>query len=128
MLISIVISIFAIILLILHLLVPAAAIDAITITLFLIAIIPWMSPIFKSIKLPGGFQIDYQELKEISKELDNSDLIAEPNQEPPTYETNTIESLNPTLQLANLRIEIEKRIRHFAELYGIVEVKNHYTK
>jgi hypothetical protein len=128
--ISILISVFSIILLVLHLLFPTAAIDPITITLFLIAIVPWVGSIFKSIKLPGGFQVDYQELREISKELKDTGLISEPLKKQPygestirPYEESTTQSLNPSLQLANLRIEIEKRIRHFAELQGIVDSK-----
>jgi hypothetical protein len=119
--ISILISVFAIFLLMLHLIIPSLTIDIITITLFLIAIIPWAGQIFKSIKLPGGFQIEYQELRELSQKLRDSNLIAEPTEEPPNYERTTIQSLSPTLQLANLRIEIEKRLRHLAELCGVVE-------
>ncbi len=121
--ISILISGFAIFLLIIHVFVPAMTIDIITITLFLIAIIPWVGQIFKSIKLPGGFQVDYQDLEKISRELESTDLVAEPTEGPPDYEQiydqMTIQSLSPSLQLANLRIEIEKRLRHLAELYGL---------
>jgi len=120
--VSTIISLFSGILLILHLLYPTAAIDPIAITLFIIAIAPWMGSIFKSIKIPGGFQVDYQELKEISKELKDTGLISEPHKTQ-TYEESTIQSLNPSLQLANLRIEIEKRIRHLAELHGIIDLK-----
>ena len=119
--ISILISGFAIFLLIIHLIFPTIVIDAIAITLFLIAIIPWAGQIFRSIKLPGGFQIDYRELKELSQDLKATGLTAEPTKEPPNYELTTIQSLSPTLQLVNLRIEIEKRIRHLAELCEVVE-------
>jgi hypothetical protein len=120
-LVSITISFVSGIFLIFHLLYPTAAIDPITITLFIIAIAPWMGSIFKSIEIPGGIKIDYQELKEISKELKDTGLISEPSKTQ-TYEESTFQSLNPTLQLANLRIEIEKRIRHLAELQGIIDL------
>jgi hypothetical protein len=46
-----------------HLIWPHLTIDAITLTLLFIALIPWLSPLFKSLKLPGGWEVQFQEVK-----------------------------------------------------------------
>lgn len=43
---------------------PNLSIDAITITLLFIALVPWLSPIFKSLEFPGGWKIEFKEMKE----------------------------------------------------------------
>lgn len=47
-----------------HIIWPSLKIDAITLALIVIALIPWLSPLFKSLKLPGGWEIQFQEVKE----------------------------------------------------------------
>jgi hypothetical protein len=47
-----------------HLIWPDLKIDSITLGLFFIALIPWLSPLFKSLKLPGGWEVQFQEVKE----------------------------------------------------------------
>jgi hypothetical protein len=46
-----------------HLLWPAVRIDAITVGLLVLAVVPWLGPLFKSIQLPGGWKVEFQELK-----------------------------------------------------------------
>lgn len=46
-----------------HIVWPHLQIDAITVTLLSAATVPWLQPIFKSVKLPGGFEVTLQELK-----------------------------------------------------------------
>jgi hypothetical protein len=43
---------------------PDLKIDAITITLLFIALVPWLSPLFKSLEFPGGWKIEFKEMKE----------------------------------------------------------------
>ena len=117
--ISICISVVASILLIMHLLNPTLPIDSITISLLIIAIIPWAWFIFKSIKLPGGFELNYRDLEEITRKLDATGIMAESGEVVPDFESITIQSLSPILQLANLRIEIEKRLRKLAKMKNI---------
>ena len=38
--------------------------DTTSLALLLVALIPWLQPIFKTIKLPGGFEVTMQELKQ----------------------------------------------------------------
>jgi hypothetical protein len=61
--IQLIISILALIFLLLHLIKPDITIDAISISLIVIAILPWLSSLLKSIELPGGLKIEYKELE-----------------------------------------------------------------
>jgi hypothetical protein len=58
------ISVFAIGFIVVHLVYPDISIDQITITLFIVAIVPWLSSIFKSLDLPGVGKMEYQQFKE----------------------------------------------------------------
>lgn len=58
------ITIAALVLAIAHLIWPGLKIDAVSVTLLFIALIPWLSPIFKSLKFPGGWEIQFQDIKE----------------------------------------------------------------
>ncbi|MGE5112918.1 MAG: hypothetical protein ACM3JB_18790 [Acidobacteriaceae bacterium] len=46
-----------------HLVWPSVRIDAITLGLLILAAVPWLAPLFKSIELPGGWKVEFQELK-----------------------------------------------------------------
>lgn len=49
---------------------PDVELDAMTVFLFLIAIAPWVSPIIKNIELPGGWKVEFRDLRrEIRAEL-----------------------------------------------------------
>ena len=84
-----------------------------------LAIIPWVFEFIKSIKIPGGFEVEFNELKKrVEEELPQPPPIAAPNNQHvflDVYET------DPLLALAGLRIEIEKRLRKLAEMRGISE-------
>ena len=49
----------------LHVLFPGIQVDAITVSL--IAIVPCLAPLFKSIELPGGVKVEFQELEEAKR-------------------------------------------------------------
>lgn len=53
----------AIIIAVAHLAFPNLTIDGVTLALLVIALLPWLAPIIKSIELPGGLKIELQELK-----------------------------------------------------------------
>ncbi len=46
-----------------HIIWPDLKIDGITVGLLILAVIPWLAPLFKKIKLPGGWEFEYQEMK-----------------------------------------------------------------
>lgn len=46
-----------------HLIWPSLTIDAITVTLLFIALVPWLTPLFKSLEFPGGWKIEFQDFE-----------------------------------------------------------------
>lgn len=59
-----------------HLVWPRIAVDAITITLLFIAIVPWLAPIFKSIEFPGGWKVEFRDLQKAAARADSAGLLA----------------------------------------------------
>jgi hypothetical protein len=59
----ILVSIFCVAIALVHVLFPEVTIDFVTLGLLIAAALPWLSPILKSIELPGGFKVELQELK-----------------------------------------------------------------
>ena len=39
---------------------PTLTIDSVTVALIVIAVVPWLAPIFKSLEMPGGFKVEWQ--------------------------------------------------------------------
>jgi hypothetical protein len=79
---SIAVSSVAMALAIIHVLLPNLTVDAITLGLIAIAVAPWLAPIFKSIELPGGWKVEFQEFKrrveqELERETDRVGQLAE---------------------------------------------------
>ena len=108
--ISIIISVVAVILAITHMIFPKIVVDTITLTLFIIAVLPWIVPLLKSVELPGGITIEFRELEKIKEKAAEAGLLAQPEKkkEKPIYETLIHE--DPNLALAGLRLEIERRL------------------
>ena len=67
--VSISISIGAIVLLLTHWFVPRIKIDLTTLTLFIIIIMPWILPFIKSIEIPNLFKIETKDVKEAIKKV-----------------------------------------------------------
>lgn len=65
--IAILISITAVVLALLHLLFPNLKIDAVTVLLLVVSVIPWLSPLFKSIELPGESKFNTKTLRREKK-------------------------------------------------------------
>lgn len=61
--VSIVISVASVILAVIHLLVPKLTIDGTTTVLFIIAVVPWLGPVFKTIQGPGGWKVEFRDLR-----------------------------------------------------------------
>jgi len=64
-----IVSLGALLLVLAHLIWPALAIDAVTITFVVIAILPWLAPLIKSLEFPGGLKVELHEMvqREVSK-------------------------------------------------------------
>jgi hypothetical protein len=114
-----VISALAISLVAAHIIWPHIAVDAITLGLFAIAVLPWLSSLFKSIELPGGLKVEYQELIKAKEKVERSGLLkdgAVPTKA--QYSFLAVSDQDPNLALAGLRIEIERRLRQLAVATG----------
>ena len=87
------ITIIAILIALAHLIWPSLSIDAITLTLLFISLIPWLSPLFKSLEFPGGLKIEFKELKEkmdsiVAKETEPVDIETGPQFEVQAFSIN----------------------------------------
>lgn len=114
-----------------HLKWPNLPIDSITITLFAIAILPWLIPYAKSIEIPNILRIDLAEAKAAIDKITNKDVTVTPA----TLEINAtlnkpsirsksddiftnlenISYTDPNLALVGFRIELEKKISSIFE-------------
>lgn len=118
---KVVVSGFAGVGLIVHIVFPGLAIDAISLSLFVLALLPWLAPLIKAAELPGGFKIEFKDVQEAAESVAAGApevALIEPMPIPePSYLA--IADQDPGLALAGLRIEIEKRLRALAERAGI---------
>ena len=115
------ITVAALIIVLIHVRWPRLAIDAITLTLLVIALIPWLRPIFKSPEFPGGWKVEYQDLQKAAVRAEQAGLLASLPAAPaqPQFSFQRVAETDPNLALAGLRIEIEKRLVALAEKRGI---------
>ena len=109
-------STLAILLLVAHLFFPQFKIDPLSILLLGAASIPWLSSLFKSVEMPGGFKVEFQDLEKITKRAEDAGLLeTAPSKE---YGFELVATSDPNLALAGLRIEIEKKLRQLAVEHG----------
>jgi hypothetical protein len=104
-----------------HLIWPTLAMDVLTLALLVIAVLPWLAPLVKSVELPGGLKIELQDLKQVESRANTAGLLAvEPAQaEEARFAFEAVAAQDPNLALAGLRIEIEKRLSVLATAYGL---------
>ena len=118
---AIIITSIAIIGVIARLIWPEIKVDSITIGLLFIALIPWLPNYIKSAKLPGGWEINFQNLEEAGKKIINEEELKAENikEKYKTVSYLSVADDDPSLGLVGLRIEIEKRLRKIAEISNI---------
>ena len=116
--ISVGISISAIFLIFIRLIWPNVNIDWITIALIVIAIIPWIAPLLKSLEIPGGWKIEFRHVKDASEKVTSGKKF-EIAKKRDFITLEPIIKHDPSLALVYLRIEIEKRVRKLAEKYNV---------
>lgn len=113
------ITLGALLLALAHLIWPSLTIDVITLALVVIAIIPWLEPLLKSLKLPGGLEVEFKDLEDTKERLEKTGLLPPTPKAPPAAHTFLVVAQeDPNLALAGLRIEIEKRLIVLAEKTG----------
>ncbi len=108
---------------IVHTYIPDIKIDGITVTILLIAILPWLAPLFRSVELPGGLKVEFQDLEAAKKKVEDAGLLKEGSklqtEERHIYAFQSVAGNDPNLALAGLRIEIESRLRELGKNKGI---------
>lgn len=115
-----VVSLGALLLAFAHIVWPALAIDAIALALIVIAILPWLAPLVKSLELPGGWKVEFQELQKTASRAESAGLLAAVPTEPEiSFSFQSIANRDPILALAGLRIEIEKRLALLVEAHSL---------
>lgn len=116
------ITIGALFIILIHVRWPTLSIDGITITLLIIAIIPWLGLIFKSLEFPGGWKIEYQEFIRARNDADKVGLLTAGATPPGNieYSFQRVAKEDPKLGLAGLRLEIETTLREIANSNGII--------
>ncbi len=115
-----IVTIAALMLALAHLIWPKLSIDAITLGLLAIAVIPWLAPLIKSLELPGGWKVELQEMYQVTARAQDAGLI-DTQTGAPTAELSfqLIADRDPNLALAGLRIEIERRLLRLSEQHQI---------
>ena len=108
-----------------HLLWPSLGIDAVTLALVAMAIVPWLAPLFKSLELPGGWKIQFQDLQRVEARAEGAGLLVRPEATAARaaaqteYAFQSVAERDANLALAGLRIELEKRVVRLADRHGI---------
>jgi len=104
-----------------HLIWPNLTIDAITVTLLFIALVPWLAPLFKSLEFPGGWKIEFKDFEKAGVQAGKVGLLARVTVVKPQkrYSFQIVAKEDPRLALAGLRIEIEKKLTEIAESKGL---------
>jgi hypothetical protein len=106
---------------VLHALFPHFRIDAITIGLLVVGIIPWLSKVIDSFELPGGWKLKFRDLEQAAARAEKAGMLSDDisKKDENRYSFQSIGESDPNLALAGLRIEIEKRLKTLAEKNGI---------
>ena len=104
-------------------------IDAISLGLIIVAILPWLSSLIESAEFPGGWKIKFRDIEragaKITAEEEIPSTTSTTTLPPEALESKTKLSFfdvidrDPNLALVGFRIEIEKRIRTLAEIEGL---------
>jgi hypothetical protein len=117
---SVIFTLGALTLAVIHLISPALKIDAITLALLAAACLPWIAPIFRSLQFPGGWKVEFQELQKTAVRAEQAGLLASvPSPDQKQFTFQRMAETDPNLALAGLRIEIEKRLVNLAQKHNI---------
>lgn len=108
------ITVGALLVALVHVVFPDLKIDGVTLALLILAAVPWLAPLFKSLEFPGGWKLEFHDLQKAEERAGEAGLLAEPT-ETPDYSFQIVADEDPNLALAGLRIELEKRLQELAE-------------
>lgn len=111
------ITVIALLVAIIHVVRPDITIDVITVFLLVLALLPWLIPLIRSLEFPGGWKIEFQELEKVKNKADKAGLLSKNKSK--SYSFEPLLNKDPNLALAGLRIEIEKRLIQIAKLNNL---------
>ena len=117
---KIAISTLCVLLVAAHLIWPNVQIDLVTLVLLVVALLPWLAAVIRSVELPGGFKIELQDVKAATEKVTASRVATVGPPAAPAREEN-LEFLrevargDPNLSLVGFRIEIERRLSQLAQ-------------
>ena len=98
---------------------PDIKIDAISIGLLIVALIPWLTSLVESMKFPGGWEIKLRDIEEAGKKVTETRPAAEGAELPKFL---AVAEQDPNLALVALRIEVENRLRALAEKHSVSSI------
>jgi hypothetical protein len=111
-----------------HLRWPTLEIDTIAIVLLVLCFVPWLGSLFKSLEMPGGWKIDFNENRfikaaEVAEEsgLLVTQSVSSTGNSQSGVEYAALLEAYPRLAVLDLRIDIEKRLRELADRNGIAD-------
>jgi len=118
---QIIITVVALLIVIVHVAWPKIMIDVITVFLLVVALLPWLIPLIRSLEFPGGWKVEFQELEKVKNKADRAGLLSKKKRanESKSYSFEIVLNKDPNLALAGLRIEIEKRLIQIAKLNNL---------
>jgi len=106
-----------------HLIWPHITVDSATLVLVVVAILPWLAAVIRSVELPGGFKVELQDVKAAAEKITGSKVPAvRPARESVGGGVEFLREVaggDPNLALVGLRIEIERRLSQLADLAQI---------
>ena len=93
---------------------------ATTVLLLVVAVLPWISSLVKSVELPGGLKIEFQDLEGAAGKVKSRKPPSEARERKTRI---LIQDLgeDPALVLVAVRIEIERRLRELARRHHLDE-------
>lgn len=92
-------------------------IDSVTLGLLLLAVLPWLGFLLQRLELPGGWKVDFREVRAAERDITRD--APPPEKPPPRPSYVEIADRDPNLALVGLRIEIERRLQSLAAQHGI---------
>lgn len=118
LLLKIAVTAGAVIVLVCRLIWPNLSIDAVSLGLLVIGLVPWLAPLIKSVELPGGLKVSLQDVKEAGASVIGSSR-EKVRSAPPTRRLSLFPEIDPNIALLKLRVELERRLREAALAKGL---------
>ncbi|MEV6826642.1 hypothetical protein [Amycolatopsis sp. NPDC051102] len=93
-----------------HLIWPGLKIDAITVLLLVVALVPWLGDLLESIELPGGWKVKYRDLQQRQDALERTTADASSTAQAALGAARG-EDLPPTMETVRLFAQEYRRLR-----------------